>query len=530
MARPVERAVVAGAAAAALTGLADLTGSSQLSRAHDDRHPLRTTTRREAFEHPDRQHRRRVDRRTREVAVSALAARARDRSPALRGRKGDRLRLQFPEPPANPSQDLALYDAIGAAGGATLAISQSDKWPHRRARRRCEPGRGPRACGGRQSHHHRRGWITRFPRAVSGLESLAVVAAQRVTHKPLPGSAFTAAATGSTFAAGPTFAAVLPGDVRGRVPASLVRGQDRHRGRHGAKSSRPSLDAHQRCRSHVRPRGSGERDLDRRARQPTPGRARLADRARNPARRPGCSPGGSQNRRRQGGAGRHRRRHLLRRGGATRIQCGNRHQCVLAAPGLRPGHCRDARCELFQRKLDRHLLGMDGASPHRATARRTARNHHAARAGGRIARPRHGAAHPPHRLPMRAAGPAGRVRRGSGTHAPPRQRTPRRRQDRHPRSHPAEASRPGRRRVGDHEIAHDQGRGHPCGLDLAADPDGRDDRADSPRALGWHGLSGRIDGRRDPPRRPHLRGLRRLRRARLQASVQGAMGSFRGDP
>ena len=38
--------------------------------------------------------------------------------------------VQFTEPSADPSQDLALYDAIGAAGGATLATSQSDQNGH----------------------------------------------------------------------------------------------------------------------------------------------------------------------------------------------------------------------------------------------------------------------------------------------------------------------------------------------------------------------------------------------------------------
>ena len=63
------------------------------------------------------------------------------------------------------------------------------------------------------------------------------------------------------------------------------------------------------------------------------------------------------------------------------------------------------------------------------------------------------------------------------------------------------------------ETPHDDRRGDPRRLALAADPARRGDRALAPRALGRHRLSRRPGRRGDPARRAHLRGLRRLRRA-----------------
>jgi CHASE2 domain-containing sensor protein len=136
--------------------------------------------------------------------------------------------VQFTEPSSAPEQDLALYDAIGAAGGATLATSQSD-------------GAGrTNVLGGdaNLAEVHARaaaanlttapgGMITRFPHALSGLESLAVVAAERVTGKPLPGSAFTGGSALIDYRGGAgTFRAIPFWQVlRGRAPASLLRGK-----------------------------------------------------------------------------------------------------------------------------------------------------------------------------------------------------------------------------------------------------------------------------------------------------------------
>ena len=109
-----------------------------------------------------------------------------------------------------------------------------------------------------------------------------------------------------------------------------------------------------------------------------------------------------------------------------------------------------------------------------------------------------------------------------GVHASPRQRTPRRRQDRHSRQRPPEAGCARRGRVADHAIPHGEGRRDPCGIELAADPDGRGDRANPPRALGRHRLPERPEGRGDPARGSHLRDLRRLRRARSERPYKEA--------
>ena len=87
--------------------------------------------------------------------------------------------VQFTEP-TEPKEDLALYDAIGDAGGAVLATSESD-------------GRGGTNVLGGDENLERvdaragasdllndgAGAIGRLPREVAGLESLAVVTAER---------------------------------------------------------------------------------------------------------------------------------------------------------------------------------------------------------------------------------------------------------------------------------------------------------------------------------------------------------------
>jgi CHASE2 domain-containing sensor protein len=98
--------------------------------------------------------------------------------------------VQFTEP-TEPREDLALYRAIADAGGAVLATSESD-----------EQGRTD-VLGGdanlRRAHasaaasdlaNDSAGAITRFPREVSGLETIPVVAAKRAGAPELPAGAF----------------------------------------------------------------------------------------------------------------------------------------------------------------------------------------------------------------------------------------------------------------------------------------------------------------------------------------------------
>jgi CHASE2 domain-containing sensor protein len=98
--------------------------------------------------------------------------------------------VQFTEP-TTPREDLALYEAIGDAGGAVLATSESD-------------GRGHTDVLGGDANLRRvharaaasdlsnddAGAVTRFERSVGGLETLPVVAAKRAGAPELPASAF----------------------------------------------------------------------------------------------------------------------------------------------------------------------------------------------------------------------------------------------------------------------------------------------------------------------------------------------------
>jgi CHASE2 domain-containing sensor protein len=98
--------------------------------------------------------------------------------------------VQFTEPTA-PREDLALYAAIDAAGGAVLATSESD----------ADGGTNVlggdanlRRIGARAAasdlYNDASGAITRLPREVSSLETIPVVAARRAGAAPLPDGAF----------------------------------------------------------------------------------------------------------------------------------------------------------------------------------------------------------------------------------------------------------------------------------------------------------------------------------------------------
>jgi CHASE2 domain-containing sensor protein len=98
--------------------------------------------------------------------------------------------VQFTEP-TEPAEDMALYDAIGDAGGAVLATSETN-------------GRGGtnvlggdanlRRAGARAAASNltndSAGAIARFPRAVGGLETIAVATAERVGAAPAAPATF----------------------------------------------------------------------------------------------------------------------------------------------------------------------------------------------------------------------------------------------------------------------------------------------------------------------------------------------------
>ena len=219
---------VAAVAAAALAGLADLTGAlDSLERA--------TITTRFALRHVPRPSNIVI------VKIDDQTFGELDRQwpfpRSLHGRVIERLHaagareivydVQFTEP-TSPAQDLALYDAIGAAGGVTLATSQSD------------PQGRTNVLGGdaNLAKVHARaaatnlttspgGTVMRFPYAVSGLKSLAVVTAERATGKTLAPSLFAGGSAWIDYRGGVgTFPAVpFWAVLRGRVPASVFRGK-----------------------------------------------------------------------------------------------------------------------------------------------------------------------------------------------------------------------------------------------------------------------------------------------------------------
>jgi CHASE2 domain-containing sensor protein len=98
--------------------------------------------------------------------------------------------VQFTEP-TSPHEDLALYDAIDAAGGAVLATSESGPDGHTNV---LGGDANLRRIGARAAasdlHNDASGAVTRFPREVSNLETMPVAAAKRAGAAPLPDGAF----------------------------------------------------------------------------------------------------------------------------------------------------------------------------------------------------------------------------------------------------------------------------------------------------------------------------------------------------
>ncbi len=156
---------------------------------------------------------------------------------AWHGRLIDRLRaagargivydVQFTEP-STTAQDLALYDAVAAAGNVTLATSQSDAHGHTNVLGGdANLARAHARAGAANLTTSAGGVVTRFPRTVSGLASLAVVAAERATGKTLSASAFEGGDAWIDYrgAAGSFPSVSYSAVLRGRVPARAFRGK-----------------------------------------------------------------------------------------------------------------------------------------------------------------------------------------------------------------------------------------------------------------------------------------------------------------
>ena len=134
--------------------------------------------------------------------------------------------VQFTEQ-TKPREDLALYNALGDAGGAILATSESDH-----GRTNVLGGdENLRAINSRAAASDLRndtsGAIASFPDQVAGLDSIAVAAAERLTgEKPDP-SGFQDNKAWIDYRGPPgTIPTVSFSDVlRGHVPKSKIRGR-----------------------------------------------------------------------------------------------------------------------------------------------------------------------------------------------------------------------------------------------------------------------------------------------------------------
>jgi len=136
--------------------------------------------------------------------------------------------VQFTEPSARRSDDLALFDAIGRAGGATLATSSS------------RPDGSTDVLGGDDNlalinsraaaadlPDDHGAVIRRYPERADRLPSIAVVAAARISGRRLPGSAFDGGMARIDFRGGlDAFPTVSFADLLAdRVPSERLRGK-----------------------------------------------------------------------------------------------------------------------------------------------------------------------------------------------------------------------------------------------------------------------------------------------------------------
>src|SRR4051794_3568027 len=135
--------------------------------------------------------------------------------------------VQFTEPTA-PKQDLALYNALGDAGGAVLATSESDGHGHTRV---LGGDANLRAIHSRAAASDLRndtsGAIASFPREVGGLESIAVATTERLAHRTPDPAGFRDGRAWIDYRGPPGTIPTVPfSDVMGgKVPDSMLRGK-----------------------------------------------------------------------------------------------------------------------------------------------------------------------------------------------------------------------------------------------------------------------------------------------------------------
>ncbi len=135
--------------------------------------------------------------------------------------------VQFTEP-TTPREDGALYNSIRRAGGAILVTGETDGHGHTNVLGGDANLRAVHAeAAAADLTNDADATITRFPRALGGLDSVAVVAARRAGVK-LPASAFASSGTQwIDFRGGPRSIPTLPFSdvVRGHFDPAAVRGK-----------------------------------------------------------------------------------------------------------------------------------------------------------------------------------------------------------------------------------------------------------------------------------------------------------------
>ncbi|HEX5910604.1 MAG TPA: CHASE2 domain-containing protein, partial [Thermoleophilaceae bacterium] len=92
--------------------------------------------------------------------------------------------VQFTEP-SQPREDEALYRALGDTGGAVLATSESDGRGGTQVLGGDENLRAVDSRAAASDLTNTKGSVTRFPREVAGLDTLATAAAKRAGGSPL---------------------------------------------------------------------------------------------------------------------------------------------------------------------------------------------------------------------------------------------------------------------------------------------------------------------------------------------------------
>ena len=135
--------------------------------------------------------------------------------------------IQFTEP-TSAKQDMALYRALGRAGGAALSTGEPQPLGHNEVLGGDDNlARINSQAGAAKFDNDTGAVVTRVPYASGGLKSLPVVATERATGREVPKSEFGDDGAWIDYRGGPeaiptySFAKVL----RGRVPASKLRGK-----------------------------------------------------------------------------------------------------------------------------------------------------------------------------------------------------------------------------------------------------------------------------------------------------------------